>query len=91
MNMLLAAALGGSLLGFTLLWAHGVLAALLGAQLGAISLAFLMCPILALRRTKVERKQSAGFRLIASFRERSQLPVHLQSLQYSQNQLKSNG
>ncbi len=65
MNMLLAAALGGSLLGFTLLWAYGVLAALLGAQLGAISLAFLMCPILALRRTKVERKQSAGFKLVS--------------------------
>jgi hypothetical protein len=63
MIVLLLTALLGALLGFTLLWPSGVLAALLGAQLGAISLAFLMCPILALRRIKVERKQSAGFRL----------------------------
>jgi hypothetical protein len=63
MIVLLLTALLGALLGFTLLWPFGVLAALLGAQLGAISLAFLMCPILALRRIKVERKQSAGFRL----------------------------
>ena len=62
MTVLLLTALLGALLGFTLLCPSGVLAALLGAQLGAISLAFLMCPILALRRTKVERKQSAGFR-----------------------------
>ena len=65
MNMLVAAALVGSLLGFTLLWAYGVVAALLGAQLGAISLAFLMCPVLALRRTKVERTRSAGFKLLS--------------------------
>ena len=65
MNMLLAAALVGSLLGFTLLWAHGVLAALLGAQLGAIALAFLMCPVLALRKTKVERTRNAGFKLLS--------------------------
>ena len=63
MIVLLLTASLGALLGFTLLWPSGVLAALLGAQLGAISLAFLMCPILALRRIKVERKQSAGFRL----------------------------
>jgi hypothetical protein len=63
MIVLLLTALLGALLGFTLLWPFGVLAALLGSQLGAISLAFLMCPILALRRIKVERKQSAGFRL----------------------------
>ncbi len=63
MIVLLSTTLVGALLGFALLWPSGVLAALLGAQLGAISLAFLMCPILALRRTKVERKQSAGFRL----------------------------
>ncbi len=62
MIVLLPAALVGASIGFTLLWSSGVLAALLGAQLGAISLAFLMCPILALRRIKVERKQSARFR-----------------------------
>jgi hypothetical protein len=63
MIVLLPAALVGALLGFALLRPSGALAALLGAQLGAISLAFLMCPILALWMTKVERKQSAGFRL----------------------------
>ena len=63
MIMLLPATLVGALLGFSLLWPYGVLAALLGAQLGAISLAFLMCPVLALRRTKVERTRSAGFKL----------------------------
>ncbi len=62
MIVLLPAALVGALLGFTLLSPSGVLAAVLGAQLGAISLGFLTCPILALRRIKVERKQSARFR-----------------------------
>jgi purine-cytosine permease-like protein len=68
MNMLLATALVGSLLGFTLLWPDGVLAALLGAQLGAIALAFLMSPVLALRRIKVERTPSAGFKLLSKVR-----------------------
>jgi hypothetical protein len=63
MKLLFAAALLGSLLGFALFWSHGALTALLGAQLGACSLAFLMCPVLALRRAKVERRQSAGFNL----------------------------
>jgi purine-cytosine permease-like protein len=62
MNMVLSAALVGGLLGFTLLSSSGVLAALLGAQLGAISLAFLISPISALRGAKVERKQSTGFK-----------------------------
>ncbi len=60
MIMLLAAALVGGLLGFTVLWPYGAVTAILGAQLGASSLAFLMCPVLALRRAKVERKQSAS-------------------------------
>jgi hypothetical protein len=65
MIMLLAAALVGGLLGFTVLWPYGAVTAILGAQLGASSLAFLMCPVLALRRTKVERKQSARFKLVS--------------------------
>jgi hypothetical protein len=64
MIMLLAAALVGGLLGFTVLWPYGAVTAILGAQLGASSLAFLMCPVLALRRAKVERKQSARFKLV---------------------------
>ena len=64
MIVLLAAALLGGLLGFTLLWPYGAVTALLGAQLGASSLAFLTCPVLALRRANVERKRSAGFRLV---------------------------
>ena len=60
---MLAAALLGGLLGFNLLWPYGALTAFLGAQLGASSLAFLICPVLALRRANVERKQSAGFKL----------------------------
>ncbi len=63
--MLLAAALVGGLLGFIVLWPYGAVTAILGAQLGASSLAFLMCPVLALRRTKVERKQSARFKLVS--------------------------
>ena len=65
MIVLLPAALVDASFGFTLLWSSGVLAALLGAQLGAISLAFLMGPVLALRRTKVERTRSAGFKLLS--------------------------
>ncbi len=64
MKLLFAAALIGSLLGFALFWSHGALTALLGAHLGACSLAFLMCPVLALRRARVERRQSAGFDLV---------------------------
>ena len=63
MKVMFAAALVGGLLGFTLLWPNGALTALLGAQLGATSLAFLVCPVLALRRVKAERKQSVGFSL----------------------------
>jgi len=63
MLVLLAAALLGGLLGFTVLWPYGAVTALLGAQLGASSLAFLICPVLALRRANVERKRSAGFKL----------------------------
>jgi hypothetical protein len=65
MFVLLAAAFVGGLLGCTLLWPYGALTALLGAQLGASSLAFLMCPVLALRRDKVERTPSAGFKLVS--------------------------
>ena len=65
MIVLLAAALLGGLLGFTVLWPYGAVTALLGAQLGASSLAFLICPVLALRRAKVQRKQSAGFKLVS--------------------------
>ena len=65
MNMLLAAVLVGSLLGFTLLWPYGAVTVSLGAELGASSLAFLICPVLALRRANVERKQSAGFKLVS--------------------------
>ena len=65
MIVLLAAALLGGLLGFTLLWPYGAVTALLGAQLGASSLAFLICPVLALRRANVGRKQSAGFKLVS--------------------------
>ena len=65
MIVLLPAALVGALLGFALLRPSGALAALLGAQLGAISLAFLMSPVLALRTTKVKRMRSAGFKLHA--------------------------
>ena len=65
MIVLLAAALVGGLLGFTLLWPFGAVTAILGAQLGASSLAFLICPVLALRRAKVQRKQSAGFKLVS--------------------------
>jgi hypothetical protein len=64
MIMLLAAALVGGLLGFTVLWPYGAVTAILGAQLSASSLEFLMCPVLALRRAKVERKQSARFKLV---------------------------
>jgi hypothetical protein len=64
MIVLLAAALLGSLLGFTLLWPYGAVTALLGAQLGASSLAFLICPVLALRKASVERKRSVGFKLV---------------------------
>jgi hypothetical protein len=64
MKLLFAAALVGSLLGLGFFWSHGALTALLGAHLGACSLAFLMCPVMALRRAKVERKQSAGFKLV---------------------------
>ena len=65
MKVLFAAALVGGLVGFALFWSHGALTALLGAQLGACALAFLMCPVLALRRAKVERRQSAGFKLVS--------------------------
>ena len=65
MKVLFAAALVGSLVGFALFWSHGALTAILGAHLGACSLAFLMCPILALRRAKVERRQGAGFKLVS--------------------------
>ena len=65
MKVLFAAALVGSLAGFALFWSHGALTALLGAHLGACSLAFLMCPVLALRKAKVERRQSAGFKLVS--------------------------
>ena len=65
MIVLLAAALSGGLLGLTLLWPYGAVTAILGAQLGASSLAFLICPVLALRRAKVERKSSAGFKLVS--------------------------
>jgi hypothetical protein len=63
MIVLLAAAFVGGLLGFTVLWPYGAVTALLGAQLGASSLAFLICPVLALRRASVERKQCAGIKL----------------------------
>jgi hypothetical protein len=65
MFVLLAAASLGGLLGFTLLWPYGAVTALLVAQLGASSLTFLICPVLALRRAKVQRKQSAGFKLVS--------------------------
>jgi hypothetical protein len=65
MIVLLAAALLGGLLGFTLLWSYGAVTALLGAQLGASSLAFLICPVLALRKANVGRKQSVGFKLVS--------------------------
>ena len=65
MKLLFAAALVGSLLGFALFWSHGALTALLGAQLGACSLAFLMCPVLALQRGKVEWKHTAGSKLVS--------------------------
>jgi hypothetical protein len=65
MMVLLAAALVGGFLGFTLLWSYGAVTAFLGAQLGASSLAFLICPVLALRRVKAERKPSAGFKLVS--------------------------
>ena len=65
MKVLFAAALVGSLVGFALFWSHGALTALLGAHLGACSLAFLMCPLLALRKAKVERRPSAGFKLVS--------------------------
>ena len=65
MKVLFAAALVGSMVGFALFWSHGALTALLGAHLGACSLAFLMCPVLALRKAKVERRQSAEFKLVS--------------------------
>ena len=65
MIVLLAAALLGGLLGFTVHRPYGAPTALLGAQLGASSLAFLICPTLALQRVKVECKQSAGFKLLS--------------------------
>ena len=68
MKVLFLAALAGGLLGFTACWPYGALTALLGAQLGAASLAFLACPVLALRRPKVERTLSAGFSLPARAR-----------------------
>ncbi len=65
MIVLLVAALVGGLLGFTVLWPYGAVTAILGAQLGASSLAFLICPVFALRRAKVQRKPSAGFKLVS--------------------------
>jgi hypothetical protein len=57
LKVLFAAALIGATLGFALFWPYEALTALLGAQLGACAL--------ALRRSRVERKQSAGFKLIS--------------------------
>jgi hypothetical protein len=65
LKVLFAAALIGATIGFALFWPYEALTALLGAQLGACALAFLICPVLALRRSRVERKQSAGFKLIS--------------------------
>jgi hypothetical protein len=57
MILLLAAALGGGVVSFTVLWPHGALIALAGAQLGATILMFMASLLLALRRAKVERMQ----------------------------------
>jgi hypothetical protein len=62
MKTLLAAALVGGLLGFALFWPNGAIEALLGAQLGAISSAFLIWPSLVLRRAKGGPKHSTRFK-----------------------------
>ena len=64
MIVLLAAALVGGLVSFAVLWPYGILTALVGAQLGATFLAFLVCPVLASRGSKAERKQSAALKLV---------------------------
>ncbi len=63
MIVLLAAALVGGVVSFAVLWPHGALAALLGAQLGATFLALTAGLLLAMLRTKAEPKQSEAFRL----------------------------
>jgi hypothetical protein len=63
MNVLLAAALVGGVMSFAVLWSYEALAALLGAQLGATSLALTAGLPLTLLGVKAEPKQSAAFRL----------------------------
>ncbi len=65
MIVLLVAALIGGLVSFAVLLPYGALTALLGAQLGATLLAFLVCPALAFQRPKAEPKQSAAFKLVS--------------------------
>jgi hypothetical protein len=57
MILLLAAALGGGVVSFTVLWPYGALIALVGAQLGATFWMFMASLLLALQRAKVERTQ----------------------------------
>ncbi len=66
MIVLLAAALVGGLGSFVVLWPFGALAAFLGAQLGGTFLALMAGLLLAWRRAKAERKQSAAFSLVSS-------------------------
>ncbi len=63
MIVLMAAALLGGSMSFTVLWPYGALAALLGAQLGATFLALTAGLLLALLRSKAQLRQSAVVRL----------------------------
>ena len=58
MIVLLLAALVGGLVSFALLLPYGALTALLGAQLGASLLGFLVCPALAFQRPKGSRSRA---------------------------------
>jgi hypothetical protein len=66
MIVLLAAALVGGVGSFVALWSYGALAAVVGAQLGASALAAMAGLLLAARRAKRDRKQSAAFGLASN-------------------------
>ena len=66
MVVLMTAALVGGFISFVMLWPYGALAAFLGAQLGGTFLALMAGLLLAWRRAKAERKQSAAFSLVSS-------------------------
>ena len=66
MIVLMAAALVGGVGSFVVLWPYGAFAALLGAQVGATSLALMAGLLLASRRAKMEQNQSSALSLASS-------------------------